>query len=108
MCGILLPHIFVFYARQNGNGSRFSRRPEKGIYLEVSLISKKALINEEIKSPEVRVIDAEGKQLGIIKLEAALRAADEAGLDLVEIAPDAKPPVCKLMDFGKYRFEREE
>ena len=74
----------------------------------MSRISKKALINEEIRSPEVRLIDSEGKQLGIIKLAEALRAADEAGLDLVEIAPDAKPPVCKLMDFGKYRFEREK
>ena len=101
--------FFVFYAAFSGNRSRGARRPYKtGEFLEVSTISKKALINEEIRAPEVRVIDPEGNQLGIIKLEDALRAADEAGLDLVEIAPDAKPPVCKLMDFGKYRFEREK
>jgi translation initiation factor IF-3 len=71
-------------------------------------ISKKTLINEEIKSSEVRVIDAEGKQLGILKIEQALRLANEEQLDLVEIAPESKPPVCKIMDFGKYRFEKEK
>lgn len=76
--------------------------------MEVSTISKKTLINDEIKSEEVRVIDEEGKQLGILKLAEALRAAHEADLDLVEIAPDAKPPVCKIMNFGKYRFEKEK
>ena len=109
MCGILLPHILFFIRFFSGTVPAKAVAPfERGEYMEVSTISKKALINEEIKAPEVRVIDAEGNQIGIIKLEAALRAADEAGLDLVEIAPDAKPPVCKLMDFGKYRFEREK
>jgi translation initiation factor IF-3 len=71
-------------------------------------ISKKTLINEEIKSSEVRVVDAEGKQLGILRIEQALRLAYEEQLDLVEIAPEAKPPVCKIMDYGKYRFEKEK
>jgi len=77
-------------------------------FTEVSHISKKSLINEEIKAPEVRVIDAEGGQLGIMKLSDALEAAAERGLDLVEMAPEAVPPVCKIMDFGKYRFEKEK
>lgn len=71
-------------------------------------ISKKTLINEEIKASEVRVVDAEGKQLGILKIEQALKLAYAEQLDLVEIAPDAKPPVCKIMDYGKYRFEKEK
>ncbi|MGI6716479.1 MAG: translation initiation factor IF-3 [Eubacteriales bacterium] len=76
--------------------------------MEVFNISKKASINEEIKASEVRVIDSEGKQLGILKLEEAIRIAEHAGLDLVEIAATSKPPVCKIMDYGKYRFEREK
>ncbi len=71
-------------------------------------ISKKTLINEEIRASEVRVIDNNGKQLGIMKLEQALRLSNDVSLDLVEIAPEAKPPVCKIMDFGKYRFEKEK
>ena len=54
---------------------------------------------------EVRVIDAEGGQLGILDTREAIRKAEEAGLDLVEVAPTAKPPVCRIMDFGKYKYE---
>lgn len=57
-----------------------------------------------ITSPEIRLIDAEGNQAGIVSSEAALNAALEQGLDLVEIAPDAKPPVCKIMDYGKFKY----
>ncbi|HBL84768.1 MAG: translation initiation factor IF-3 [Clostridiales bacterium GWF2_38_85] len=71
-------------------------------------MSKKSNINEQIRSKEVRLIDQDGNQVGITKMEVALKAALEAGLDLVEISPDAKPPVCKIMDFGKYRFETEK
>ena len=56
----------------------------------------------------MRLIGKDGAQLGIMKGDEALRLAAEEGLDLVEIAPDAKPPVCKIMDYGKYRFEREK
>jgi len=71
-------------------------------------ISKDQIINDSIKHKEVRLIGKDGAQLGIMKGEEALRLATEEGLDLVEIAPDAKPPVCKIMDYGKYRFEREK
>ena len=54
---------------------------------------------------EVRVIDADGNQLGILPIEAALNSAQEAGLDLVEVSPNAEPPVCKIMDFGRYKYE---
>ncbi|MBO5401614.1 MAG: translation initiation factor IF-3 [Clostridia bacterium] len=74
----------------------------------VSAISTKSFINDEIKASEVRLIDAEGNQIGIVTIAQARRLAEESGLDLVEIAPDAKPPVCKVMDFGKYRFEKEK
>ena len=65
-------------------------------------------INEEIRASEVRVIGADGNQLGVMKLSEAIRLSNEAELDLVEIAPDSVPPVCKIMDYGKYRFEKEK
>ncbi|MDF1677879.1 MAG: translation initiation factor IF-3 [Legionellaceae bacterium] len=65
----------------------------------------RARINEQIKVPEVRLIDADGEQAGILPLREALRLADESGLDLVEISPTAKPPVCRVMDYGKFLFE---
>ena len=58
-----------------------------------------------INYPEVRVIDADGEQVGVIKTEEALAMAQEAGLDLVEVSPNASPPVCRVMDYGKYKFE---
>ena len=63
-------------------------------------------INEEIRDPEVRLIGADGAQLGVMSAREAQARADEAGLDLVKISPTATPPVCKLMDYGKYRFEQ--
>ena len=66
------------------------------------------LINERIKSPELRVIGSDGKQLGILKTEEALRKAKELELTLVEIAPMAKPPVAKIVDFGKFRYQEEK
>lgn len=66
------------------------------------------LINEKIKDKEVRLIGEDGAQLGIVSREEALRLAQEADLDLVNISPKAEPPVCKLMDYGKYRFEQDK
>lgn len=67
--------------------------------------SKEVQINESIRDAEVRVIDADGSQLGIMSAKDAMNIANEKNLDLVKIAPQAKPPVCKVMDYGKYRFE---
>ena len=64
------------------------------------------MINEQIRDKEVRLIGADGEQLGIVSGREAQRLADEAGLDLVKIAPTAKPPVCKIIDYGKYRYEQ--
>jgi translation initiation factor IF-3 len=66
------------------------------------------LINEEIRDREVRVIDQNGEQMGVMSIGAALSLAEERQLDLVKIAPGARPPVCKLMDYGKYRFEQSK
>ena len=65
-------------------------------------------INEEIRDREVRLIGADGSQLGVMSAAEAQHAADEAGLDLVKISPNAVPPVCKLMDYGKFRFEQSK
>ncbi len=65
-------------------------------------------MNGEISAPQVRLVGEEGEQLGIVSLREALAAADDAGLDLVEIAPMAAPPVCKLMDFGKFKYQEQK
>ena len=70
--------------------------------------NKKLAVNGDIRARQVRLIDQEGKQLGIVPLDEALRSAEQAGLDLVEIAPDAEPVVCKFMDFGKYIYEAKK
>ncbi len=64
--------------------------------------------NEDIREKEVRVVNQEGEQLGVMSSDQALELARSKGLDLVNIAPAAKPPVCKIMDFGKYRFELQK
>lgn len=75
--------------------------------MEVLPISKQELqINEQIRDKELRVIDADGTQLGIMSLRQALEIAEQKNLDLVKIAPQANPPVCKIIDYGKYRFEQ--
>lgn len=93
-------YAFTYYAWTN-------LRPRLYFTLEVSTISSKELsINEEIGDKEIRVVDSDGTQLGIMTSEEALSRAFEKNLDLVKIAPTAKPPVCKIMDYGKYRFEQ--
>ncbi len=64
------------------------------------------MINEQIRDKEVRLIGEEGQQLGIMSAREALSLAEEAGLDLVKIAPTANPPVCKIIDYGKYKYEQ--
>lgn len=69
---------------------------------------EKPKINEEIKAAELRVIDPEGKNLGILPINKALEIAKEAGLDLIEIAPQANPPVAKIISFDKWRYQKEK
>ncbi len=65
-------------------------------------------INRQIRAKEVFVIDAEGNQKGVMNVFAAVELAEQAGLDLVEVSPTTNPPVCKILDFGKYRYEQEK
>jgi translation initiation factor IF-3 len=71
-------------------------------------VAQKNRINEDITANEVRLIDINGEQAGIVSLSEAQAMADEAGVDLVEISPNAEPPVCKVMDYGKFLFEKSK
>jgi len=64
--------------------------------------------NQDIRVPKLRVIDADGEMVGVLSRDEALQMAEDAGLDLVEIQPNADPPVCKIMDFGKFKFELQK
>jgi translation initiation factor IF-3 len=65
-------------------------------------------VNDRIRAPEIRLIGAEGENVGVVTPQRAMMMAEEAGLDLVEISPNATPPVCKIMDFGKYKYEQQK
>jgi len=91
--------------------ARFLFRGERSICLmreEEPTIANDQQINEQIREPEVRVVAEDGAQLGVMSSQEAQKLADEADLDLVNISPKAKPPVCKIMDYGKYRFEQNK
>ena len=81
-----------------GGGRRFSRDPR----------GPQIRINHRIRVPEVRVVAEDGSNLGVLSTEQALRRAQEVGLDLVEVNPKASPPVCKILDFGKYKYEEKK
>jgi translation initiation factor IF-3 len=65
-------------------------------------------VNDRIRAPEIRLIGAEGENIGVVHPAKAMALAEEAGLDLVEISPNATPPVCKIMDFGKFKYEQQK
>lgn len=94
--GIFIPFFFVINGRLI---FKFAK------YLEVANISKDVQINGEIRFKELRVIDSDGSQLGIMKTQEALRIAEEKELDLVIISPTANPPVSRIMDYGKHVYE---
>ena len=94
MCGRSL--FALFFCRLANHGGVFN------------ISAKEMLINEAIKLKEVRVVDPEGNPIGIMTSEAALKLAYEQGYDLVLMAPQAQPPVCRIMDYGKFRFERDK
>jgi len=78
-------------------------------FQEVTAIQKQRVrINEQIKVPEVRLIAADGQQVGVMPTKEALARAVEANLDLVEVAPQAAPPVCRIMDYGKYKYQQSK
>jgi translation initiation factor IF-3 len=82
-------------------------RPAQG-QQEIVAIQQFVRVNQKIRAREVRVIDADGKQLGVITTSQALAVAQQRGMDLVEVAPNATPPVCRVVDFGKYKYEQEK
>lgn len=90
LCGWLLPSTFFVCKAQ--------REEEKTI--------SEMMINEQIRDKEVRVIGEDGEQLGIMSAKEAQALAEEAGVDLVKIAPNAKPPVCRIVDYGKFKYEQ--
>ncbi|MFF0817616.1 translation initiation factor IF-3 [Rhodococcus sp. NPDC003318] len=88
-----------------GNGQTGCRRSGRPPLYLGGPISTETRINERIRVPEVRLVGPGGEQVGIVRVEDALRLAQDADLDLVEVAPDARPPVCKIMDYGKFKYE---
>jgi translation initiation factor IF-3 len=94
---------FFVVTRRRARRSRTNHRPH--VRKHGGHISIEPRINDRIRVPEVRLVGPNGEQVGIVRIEDALRLAQEADLDLVEVAPDARPPVAKLMDYGKYKYE---
>ena len=90
--------LLFFAARQAGIAN----------YWRWRVISKEHLINDEIRAKEVRLVGAEGEQIGIKPIREALQMAIDLNLDLVNVAPQAKPPVCRIMDYGKFRYEQQK
>ena len=84
------------------------QNPWKNIFERYLTIKKEHQINEEIRDKEVRLIGETGEQLGILSSREALNIAEESGLDLVKISPNATPPVCKVMNYGKFLFEQNK
>ena len=91
-----------FFAAEKGTGIREFR------WRCLPISNKELQINEQIRDKELRVVDTDGSQLGIMSLQDALDLAEQRNLDLVKIAPQAKPPVCKIIDYGKFRFEQSK
>lgn len=74
----------------------------------MTILKRTSRVNTQIRVPQVRVIGADGSQIGIMETREALRLAEESELDLVEVAPDSRPPVCRVMDYGKYKYEQSK
>ncbi len=85
--------------------ARFFNVWQKGIKEGLTIAKNDLQINEQIRDKELRIVTDDGEQLGVMDAAAAQAIANERGMDLVKIAPQAKPPVCKIMDYGKYKFE---
>ena len=98
VCGGFLPALSFF--------EKESELVESAIFIRRCLTITELMINEQIRDKEVRLIDENGDQLGIVSSKEAQKIADEKKLDLVKIAPGAKPPVCRIMDYGKYKFDQ--
>jgi translation initiation factor IF-3 len=98
-------------ADSGGTGSAFfcfskARRP--ALAFPGDRTEQRTRVNRQIRISPVRLVDADGSQVGVVPVEDALRAAQDRGLDLVEVAPNARPPVVKIMDYGKFKFEQQK
>ncbi len=80
----------------------------RGSYRSSKRSNIRARVNHRIRAPEIRVIAEDGEQLGVMRPDEALKIAEERGLDLVEVAPTARPPVCRVMDYGKYLYQQSK
>ena len=88
-------------------GSVQRLRPFCFLNPRATAINERTRVNQQIRISPVRVVDPQGEQIGILPIERALEIAEEQGLDLVEVAPMARPPVCRIMDYGKFRYEEQ-
>lgn len=102
MCGCFCTHTFLL------KKGKFVKQVFRTILWRWLTISKDMMVNEGIRAREVRLIGQNGDQLGIKSKQEALEIAARANLDLVMVAPNAKPPVCRIMDYGKFRFEQQK
>ena len=97
--------LCLLYPRHRGGETHFA-------FLGGNTIATKrkssTRVNEDIRVPQVRLIGADGEQIGVVETARAIQIAEEAELDLVEIAPDAQPPVCRIVDYGKFRYDKEK
>lgn len=84
------------------------RRPSGGSGYKKPVDDSGIRINGDIRVPKIRLIDENGEMIGIVSVSEGIRRAEEAGLDLVEVSPNAEPPVCKILDFGKYKYEMQK
>lgn len=105
--------FFVLYRKLSGwfvvEGNAGTLGPQRRIPIaKLPAKEDRVRINDEIRVRQVRVIDEEGEQLGIMSPRDAMREAEEKGFDLVEVAPQATPPVCRIMDYGKYRYQQKK
>ena len=97
------------YERVDSEAVRFfcaNKQSKKKVFLWEGKTISDLFINEQIRDREVRVIGVDGEQLGVMPTREAMKLAEEAGVDLVKIAPTAKPPVCKIVDYGKFKYEQ--
>ncbi len=106
--GVISPEIGVCRAESLASHDFFCRESGQSYGGVFSISAKEMIINEEIRFPEVRVVGVDGEAVGIMSSDAALKMAYDKGYDLVLMAAQAQPPVCRIMDYGKYRFERDK
>lgn len=93
---------------QSSGGGPFNRGPRPAPRRDVPFNKDEHRINERIRIPQVRLIDHQGNQVGVVPTSQALQMARDVGLDLVEISPQSSPPVCKILDYGKFKYEKKK